>query len=143
MAAARALGLVLVAVGLYAAGEAWARMPLGLPSAPGPGMLPLVLGLTLAALAAATIVQRAPAAAETMDRRRPLVVGALVLLYPLLLPRVGFGLTTALALFAMGRVIAPVTPGRLALFAVASAAVAVALFRHLLAVPLPVGPWGF
>jgi len=142
MAAARALGLLLVAVGLYSAVEAWARMPLGLPSAPGPGMLPFALGVTLAALAGATVFQRASEASEAIDRRRTLVVGALLVLYPLLLPRVGFGLTTALVLFAMGRVIAPVTPGRLALFAVASAVVAVALFRHLLAVPLPSGPWG-
>lgn len=143
MAAARALGLLLVAVGLYAAVEAWTRMPLGTPSAPGPGALPLVLGLTLAALAGATVVAAPPASAGPLAARRTGLVSALLVLYPLLLPRAGFGLTTAIVLFAMGRVIAPVAPGRLALFAAAAAAGGVVLFRHVLAVPLPGGPWGF
>lgn len=143
MAAARALGLLLVAVGLYAAAEAWVRMPLGVPSAPGPGALPLVLGLTLAVLAGATVIGRAPAAAGSIAGRRTGLVSALLVLYPLLLPRAGFGVTTALVLFAMGRLIAPVALGRLALFAAVTAAIAVALFRHVLAVPLPGGPWGF
>lgn len=143
MAPARALSLLLVAAGLYAAGEAWWRMPLGTPGAPGPGMLPFLLGVAVAALAGATLVERARAPAEVIDRRRAAFVGALLVLYPLLLPWAGFGVTTTLVLFLLGRVIAPLAPARLALFALASSAVAIALFRQLLAVPLPRGPWGF
>src|ERR687891_44445 len=143
MTSARALALLLVAAGLYAALDAWWRMPLGAPSAPGPGMLPLALGLILAALPGAALVQRAPRLDEAIARRRVALVGALLVLYPLLLPRLGFGVTTALALFALGRVIAPLALARLAIFALVSAVIAVALFRRLLAVPLPAGPWGF
>ncbi len=140
---ARALALLLVAVGLYAAGDAWWHMPLGTPGMPGPGMLPLALGLLVAFLAAASLLQRAPAPAVGFVRRRATAVAALLVLYPLLLPRAGFALTTALVLFLLGRAIAPVPPARLALFALASAAGSVILFRRLLAVPLPSGPWGF
>ena len=49
----------------------------------------------------------------------------------------------ALVLFALARVIAPLPPARLAAFAVGSSILATALFRRLLAVPLPAGPWGF
>jgi putative tricarboxylic transport membrane protein len=143
MALARALPLLLVATGLATAFDAWWRMPLGAPSAPGPGLLPLALGLVLAALAGAALVQDAPAPDESIARRRVALVGAFLVLYPLLLPRVGFGATTALVLFALGRVIAPLAPARLALFALVATVVAVVLFRQLLAVPLPVGPWGF
>ena len=142
MAPARVLGLLLVAAGLYASIEAWARMPLGTPSAPGPGMLPLALGLTVAALAGAALLQRPPAPAA-IARRRVALAAALLVLYPVLLPRLGFGTTTALELFALGRVIAPEPPTRLAAFSVASSILATVLFRRLLAVPLPAGPWGF
>jgi len=60
-----------------------------------------------------------------------------------LLPRLGFGATTAVELFALGRVIAPLALMRLAAFALVSSVLATALFRRLLAVPLPSGPWGF
>jgi hypothetical protein len=142
MAPARALALLLVAAGLYAAIEASVRMPLGTAGAPGPGMLPLALGLTLAALAGAALLQR-PRAPAAIARRRVVLVGALLVLYPLLLPRLGFGVATALVLFALARVIAPLPPARLAAFAVASSILATVLFRRLLAVPLPAGPWGF
>jgi putative tricarboxylic transport membrane protein len=143
MAPARALALLLVAVGLAAALDALWRMPLGAPSAPGPGLLPLALGLVLAALGGAALGQRVPASAGSIAGGRVALVGVLLVLYPLLLPRIGFGLTTLLVLFALGRVIAPLAPARLALFALVATVVAVVLFRQLLAVPLPVGPWGF
>ncbi|MGH7388335.1 MAG: tripartite tricarboxylate transporter TctB family protein [Candidatus Rokuibacteriota bacterium] len=140
----RALALLLVAAGLYADADAGWRMPLGTPGTPGPGMLPLALGVAVALLAGATLLQRAPPeAAEPMAGRRPTEVAALLVLYPLLLPRAGFALTTALVIFLIGRAIAPAAPARLAVFALASAAGAVVLFRRLLAVPLPGGPWGF
>jgi hypothetical protein len=142
MTPARALALLLVAAGLYAAGDAWGRMPLGTPSMPGPGMLPLALGLVVAVLAGATLLQ-APGEAGGIARRRAVQVATLLVLYPLLLPRAGFAVTTALVLFLLGRAIAPAAPTRLAVFALASAAGAALLFRHLLAVPLPTGPWGF
>jgi hypothetical protein len=143
MAPARALALLLVAAGLYAAIEASVRMPLGTAGAPGPGMLPLALGLILAALAGAALLLQRPRAPAAIARRRVLLVGALLVLYPLLLPRLGFGVATALVLFALARVIAPLPPARLAAFAVGSSILATALFRRLLAVPLPAGPWGF
>jgi len=77
--APRVLGLLLVAAGLSAAIEAWARMPLGSPSAPGPGMLPFALGLTLAALAGAALLQRTPAPAAIARRRVALVAALRVL----------------------------------------------------------------
>ena len=73
----------------------------------------------------------------------PAIPRSMLVLYPLLLPRLGFGVATALVLFALARVIAPLPPARLAAFAVGSSILATALFRRLLAVPLPAGPWGF
>ncbi len=143
MVPARLLALVLVAVGLGAAVVAWSSMPLGEPGSPGPGLFPLALGLATAALAGATLFQTPPAGAPVTAGRRVAVVAALLVLFPLLLSRAGFGLTAALELFLLGRAVSSVGSGRLAVFALTAASAGVLLFRHLLALPLPAGPWGF
>jgi hypothetical protein len=70
-------------------------------------------------------------------------VAALLVAFPLALPRLGFALTTAVTLFLFARALEARPLLRLAAFALLFTAAAVLLFRHLLAVPLPRGPWGF
>jgi hypothetical protein len=62
--------------------------------------------------------------------------------WPLALPRLGFALTTGLGLLLLGRVVDEASWKGLVAFAVLVTAGAVLLFRVLLRVPLPVGPWG-
>lgn len=70
-------------------------------------------------------------------------MAALLVAYPLALPLLGFGITTAASLFLLARAIARAPLWRLAAFALMTTGAADALFRRLLAVPLPSGPWGF
>jgi hypothetical protein len=139
----RLLALFLAGCGAWAAIEAGRRMPLGTLADPGPGLLPLVLAGLLAVLAGAAALARGPSPPAPAATGRALVVAALLVVYPLLLPRLGFGLTTALAMFALARAIEPRPVAALALFAGLGTAGALLLFRHVLAVPLPRGPWGF
>ncbi len=139
----RALALLFLVVGVLAAVETWRRIPVGTPANPGPGMFPLVLAVALAVLAAAAGLARQWPALPAPAVGRTVAVATLLVGYPLALPRLGFGLTTALVLFLLSRGLAPARPLRLALFAIVASAAAVLLFRKLLAVPLPQGPWGF
>ena len=78
-----------------------------------------------------------------MARARTLVAAAVIAAWPLALPRLGFALTTGLGLLLLARVVDDAPWARLAVFAAAATAGAVLLFRVLLRVPLPPGPWGF
>jgi putative tricarboxylic transport membrane protein len=143
MTGARAIALLLAACGALAAVQAWRAIPVGSLGEPGPGLLPFLLALALVALGAAAALEGRRPAPGPVDRRRALLVAALLVAYPAALPFLGFALTTTLALFLLGRALGSRAPGRLAIFAVASTAAAVVLFQRLLLVPLPRGPWGF
>jgi putative tricarboxylic transport membrane protein len=71
------------------------------------------------------------------------VAVAAVLGWAIMLPYLGFAVTTAAALFVLGRAIGPGPIGRLLAFAVLASAGASMLFRQLLTLPLPRGPWGW
>ncbi|MBI4270679.1 MAG: tripartite tricarboxylate transporter TctB family protein [Candidatus Rokubacteria bacterium] len=139
----RVVALLLAGAGLFAVVEVWRRMPLGTPADPGPGMFPLLLAATLAGLAAAAALGRRWPAPSPAAGRRALAVAALLVAYPAALPRLGFAVTTALAMLLLARALEPAPWPRLAAFALVASAAAIALFRVLLAVPLPRGPWGF
>ena len=139
----RGLAVLLAGVGLAAAVEAWRSMPLGTADDPGAGLLPLVLGLTVAALGGATALGRAWPPGAPLERGRALAVGGTVVAWALALPYLGFAVTTIAALFFLGRALGRVPVARLLVFAVLAGGAAVILFRGLLEMPLPRGPWGW
>jgi hypothetical protein len=141
-ALARGLALLLGAIGALAALEAWRAMPLGTADEPGPGLMPLGLGVLLAGLALAAAAGRDWPRPEPLARARTLGAAAVIAAWPLALPRLGFAVTTALGLLLLGRMVDEASWTRLAVFAALTTAGAVLLFRVLLRVPLPPGPWG-
>jgi len=118
-------------------------MPMGAPSDPGPGVLPLLLGLAVGGLAIATALSRSWPRPAPMERGPVVVAVAAVLGWAAALPYLGFTVTTAVALFLLGRAIGPAPLGRLLAFAVLASGGASMLFRQLLKLPLPRGPWGW
>jgi putative tricarboxylic transport membrane protein len=139
----RGLALLLAAIGVAAAVEAWRSMPMGAADDPGPGLLPLVLGLAVAGLGIATALGRTWPAAPPLVRRRMLASAGAVVGWALALPHLGFALTTVVALVVLGRAIAPAPIARLLVFAIVAGGGASLLFRVLLKLPLPRGPWGW
>jgi hypothetical protein len=138
-----ALGILLAGAGLFAAGGAWRSIPLGTPSQPGPGAIPLVLGLAVAVLAGCSAIAPGGASPPAMHPRRVLGVASLLVGYPLLMPWLGFGATTAAVLLVMARALSPEPVWKLGVFAVLGAAVTTLVFTRAAGVPLPRGPWGF
>jgi putative tricarboxylic transport membrane protein len=142
----------------FGAAVAWsaALLPMGSLRAPGPGAFPLAIGLCLMLLAAALLLPVRPSLAaqemsepdedqpEPWGRARVALVCALVALFVVALPVIGFLAATTLLMIAFyvigadGRVsLAPVFSGLL------TAAAAYALFVLLLDVALPRGwRWG-
>lgn len=112
----RLLALALAAAGAWAALRAWRAIPLGTLAEPGPGLFPFLLAVALALLGlAAALMPAVPAAPAA--RGRALAVAALLVAYPLALPRLGFALSTALGLLLLARAIEARSLGRLAAFA--------------------------
>lgn len=121
--------------------------PVGTPTAPGPGLFPLLAGLTmtLGGLVAVVAELRAPSVPVVelgeSFRRVPALVAALVV-YAVVLKPAGF-LTASAALTALVLVVL----GRRRAWTVAAIAVALSagtwLTFRLLGVPLPPGPLGF
>jgi putative tricarboxylic transport membrane protein len=139
----RGLALLLASVGLAAAVEAWRSMPLGAADDPGPGGLPLVLGLAVAGLGVATALTRTWPAAAPVERGRGLAVAAAVVGWALALPWLGFEVASIVALGVLARAVGRVPVTRALLFALLTGGGAVLLFRVLLGMPLPRGPWGW
>jgi hypothetical protein len=142
--AGRTLPLLLALCGAAAALWTWSGIPLGTLSDPGPGLFPLVLAVTLTGLALAAAGQR-PAAGKggRAVAGRALPLAALLVAYPLGLTRLGFEATTLLIMALLAPTIDRRSLPRVLAFALLATAAAVVLFRHVLAVPLPRGPWGF
>ncbi|HEX6212064.1 MAG TPA: tripartite tricarboxylate transporter TctB family protein [Methylomirabilota bacterium] len=137
------LALLLAALGIAAAVEAWRRIPVGTADAPGPGLLPLILGLGVAGLGVGTALGGAWPPAAPLERRRALAVAGAVVAWALALPYLGFGLTTVVALFLLARGVGEAPLSRLLVFALLAGGAAILLFRGLLNLPLPRGPWGW
>jgi putative tricarboxylic transport membrane protein len=139
----RGLALLLAAAGIAAALEAWRTMPMGTADDPGPGVLPLVLGLAVGGLGVATALARGWPPAVPIERARALASVGAVVGWALALPYLGFALTTVAALIVLGRAIGPASVARLLMFALVAGGGASLLFRGLLKLPLPRGPWGW
>jgi putative tricarboxylic transport membrane protein len=94
-----AAGLAVLALGYLLAGR---QYPLDTLATPGPGIFPLAVGLALLALAVWPLLaggrRPAPAASGEADdvgiTRAPLIMIAVLVLYAVSLPRLGFTLTS-------------------------------------------------
>jgi putative tricarboxylic transport membrane protein len=139
----RWLALLLAATGIAVALEAWRTMPMGTADDPGPGVLPLVLGLAVGGLGVSTALARAWPATAPIERARALAGAGAVVVWALALPYLGFAVTTVAALFLLGRAMGPAPAARLLIFALLAGGGASLLFRGLLKLPLPRGPWGW
>ena len=139
----RGFALGLATIGIAAGAEAWRRIPVGTADDPGPGLVPLVLGLAVAAFGVATALTAAWPPATPLERRRVLIVIVVIVAWVLALPHLGFTLTTLAALLFLGRAHGSVAVWRLVAFAALTAGGATVLFRVVLAMPLPRGPWGW
>ena len=123
------------------------RMPAGTFAVPGPAMVPLILGILLAAsavmLLVKTLVSRAP------DPSRPVTFGlpAVLILFGALtavsfaFEPAGFMATISVFLFAMLRTFSRLGTLRSALLAIVITLVTYWFFVNLLGVNLPRGPW--
>lgn len=118
------------------------RLGVGTPRQPGPGFLPALVALVLAALALGLLLQpaAAPAAAPAPGGRRRLViaVGALGA-YAALLERLGFVPTTFLVMWFLVAVVGERRWAVAVGFAAATAAAAWLVFDVLLRAQLPRG----
>jgi hypothetical protein len=119
---------------------------------PGPGLFPILVGVTLLATSLALflaemVVARSPgtpSVVPTTDRprtpfadRTTLAFAGVVVLYPVAITVTGFEIATAAALVGMSLAMGERRITRLALLGVLGAAAGYLLFRRFLAVPLP------
>lgn len=118
------------------------RLPLVEDSVPGPGLVPMVLGLLLAALAigigGAALMRRSAARVRVVDRETGLVI-ALLLLLIALFEWIGFLLATFLFLLAGFALIGREPVLRAGAVAAVATLVTWTLFVKALGVQLPAG----
>ena len=141
---------ILVALVVLAVFVVWqsARMPSGTISLPGPGMLPMALGLLLALSALALILLLSRSGSMDADPvtlgNRQIAISFLILVGTgLLFDRLGFVVTGSLFLFALLWMLSPLGWWRSLLVSVAAVFVSNYLFKGLLGVSLPPFSWAF
>jgi hypothetical protein len=134
----------LLAAGLFFAGQA-ALLAFGSARLPGPGFFPLVLGAALGLLAIAVLIrsvgERAPREPVALGHRSVLVVLAALAGAALGFERLGAYATLGLFIAALLLLVARVPPWQAALGAGLGMAAVWAVFRLLLGVRLPAGPF--
>jgi hypothetical protein len=138
------VGLALLNLGVFAAWEA-VRMPQGSAALPGPGMLPLGLGLLIACCAVVLIFfgRARPDQPVAVGNRHVAWALLAVLAAGLLWERAGFLITATLFLFALLWILSPLGWWRSLIAAAAGAAVARFAFHNLLNVVLPPLPFAY
>lgn len=140
------VGVALLLLGVFAAWEG-ARMPQGTAGLPGPGVLPVALGVVLAlcAIALLTISARAGAAAEPMAIGHRRITGAVLALFAagLLWERAGFLVTSTLFLFVLLWTLSTLGWWRSLVAAMLGALAAHFVFQNLLNVRLPPLPFAY
>lgn len=135
------MAVVLALLGAFVLVQASQLKMTSLGGGPGPGVFPIALGTLLLGLGA----WLAPAAVRerTTFGHLPRLAGlaGMLVVYAILLDRLGFVITTSLAMAGM---LAAFTTRRRTLWAavgVAGAVAAYALFSSILHVQLPADPW--
>jgi Na+-transporting NADH:ubiquinone oxidoreductase subunit NqrB len=142
-------GEMLVAAAVLAAGLffVWqaVSLPLGTARLPGPGFFPLALGAALGLLAAAVLVRalrdRAPRDSIPFGHRDVLVVMAALIGAVIGFERLGSYLTLGLLMAVLLLLVARTAPWRAVLGAIVGSAAVWVVFRILLGVQLPAGPF--
>jgi len=144
----------LLAAGLFFVWQA-ALLPLGTARLPGPGFFPLALGAALSLLAAAVLVRalrdralrdralrdRAPRESIPFGHRGVLVVMAALIGAVIGFERLGSYATLGLLMLVLLLLVARTAPWRAALGAAVGIAAVWVVFRVLLGVQLPAGPF--
>lgn len=141
----RALNAFWVLLGAATAAYAW-TLGLAGPSGPESGLFPLLAALIIMG-AGSVLLLKGPAAAPALPRgaalRRIAGIVAALAFMAIALPYAGFALAGAFTMMILLRTTGGASwPGSIAL-ALASTAVVVWLFGHLLGMALPRGPWGW
>ena len=143
----RALNAFWIVLGAAAATYAWTLGVMG-PSGPDSGLFPLIAALIIVGAGVALMFQRGSlATAPDFPRGAALwrvggVVAGLALM-ALGVPHLGFAITGAITMLILLRTVEQSSWPVSVVLAIASVVAVVALFGHLLGMPLPRGPWGF
>lgn len=141
MTADRGAALALAVFGLFVTGQAW-RLPYWLDRSPGPGFLPLWLGVLLTILATLLLIR--PRTQEPKEPEEPLVhrsntvaLAILTTLAAAVAPRVGLVVASAALTAAAGWRLDPRRPFAIAAATLATPALVWLIFVRWLGVPLP------
>ena len=141
--------IFLALIGLVGAG--WVGAALDMPymddGVPAAGYFPLWIGAALVALVvllmATSLKDGSGREPSTGSWRRPLLVAIGLAVSVALINWIGFGVAVAVYLAFLLGYVERLRWGTVASVAVAAPAAIALVFRTLLAVPLPRGPWGF
>lgn len=142
----RVAGLVLL---LFSLGVMWETrvLPLGTFRQPGPGYMPILLALALAAMAILVALggggSRPLASLEWGERKHALAILAGCAFAALVMERLGYRLTVGILLVFLLWVVERKRPALVAAMALGLSLGTFFLFSGLLKVPLPRGPLGF
>ena len=136
------VGVALLVLGVFAAWEG-SRMPQGTAALPGPGMLPVALGVLLAVCSVVLIFMSQGQEQILIGHRHVAIALAMVLVAGLLWERAGFLITCSLFLFVLLWTLSPLGWWRALIGAVVGAVAARFVFQTLLNVVLPALPFAY
>ncbi len=142
--------LFFIALAAYAGWVSIVDLKVGTFVKPGPGFFPFLASLTMGVFATLTLAkrwaaQRGPGKTSRQAVSWPplLITFALLVVYTLVLPLLGYGLTTFLFILALLKVVEKKGWPVSALAALGVTLVAHLVFAKILKSQLPPGPWGF
>ncbi len=140
-------GILFLALGLAVCYFSW-KIGLGSPAKPGPGFMPFLAGLLLAALSFALVVQvllswTVPTWKTNIQWKNILAVLATMIAYGLLLEKIGFVLVTLGFVILLMKVIEPQSWKRAVLGGMISSMASYLLFETFLKSQLPRSFLGF
>jgi putative tricarboxylic transport membrane protein len=143
----RGISIALFVLAVFVVWQS-AGMPSGTLKLPGPGMLPMALGVLLALSSLALILmspRSGPSQAEAVivGNRRIVVAFLALVIAGLLFERIGFLLTGTLFLFVLLWMLSPLGWLGSLVAGFAAALIMNLAFLHALGVSLPSYPWSF
>jgi putative tricarboxylic transport membrane protein len=136
-------GLFLLAVGLFALWQS-SGLTTGTLRQIGPGMAPQALSVLVAICGIAMMVGAAIRRGETLERwtlRGPLFILGAAIAFGLIVKPFGLVVAAPVAITVGSLASAQVRILPIAVFSVVMTAFCLALFRFILALPIPVAPW--